>query len=133
MLLEPGLDLTLRPMAYPAFFRMYRDAIKNTWTVEEVDFSRDYNDLRRKMSEGDRHMINRLVHSLPQETLLPTIRLNLQTYQLPEARMYLSRQLFERGPSCSIYLTLLDTYIPDIEEREEAFLYSQYSFHQNES
>ena len=28
-------------MAYPAFFEMYRAAIKNTWTVEEVDFSTD--------------------------------------------------------------------------------------------
>ena len=54
MLLEPGLDLTLRPMKYPLFYEMYRDAIKNTWTVEEVDFSTDVNDLKRNMSEGDR-------------------------------------------------------------------------------
>ena len=32
MLLDPGLDLTLRPMKYPEFYEMYRDAIKNTWT-----------------------------------------------------------------------------------------------------
>ncbi len=37
--------LTLRPMAYPDFFEMYRAAIKNTWTVEEVDFSTDVGDL----------------------------------------------------------------------------------------
>ena len=29
-----------------SFYEMYRDAIKNTWTVEEVDFSIDLNDLR---------------------------------------------------------------------------------------
>ena len=40
MLLDPGLDLTLRPMRYPIFYDMFRDAIKNTWTVEEVDFCR---------------------------------------------------------------------------------------------
>ena len=34
-LLDPGMDLTLRPMRYPAFYDMYRDAIKNTWTVEK--------------------------------------------------------------------------------------------------
>ena len=45
-LLDPGLCLTLRPMAYPAFFEMYRAAIKNTWTVEEVDFSTDVGDLQ---------------------------------------------------------------------------------------
>ena len=44
-LLDPGLCLTLRPMAYPTFFEMYRGAIKNTWTVEEVDFATDVGDL----------------------------------------------------------------------------------------
>ena len=33
MILDPGLDLTLRPMRYPQFFCMYKDAIKNTWGV----------------------------------------------------------------------------------------------------
>jgi len=61
MLLDPGFDLTLRPMKYPAFYEMYRNAIKNTWTVEEVDFSTDVNDLRNKMTASERHMINRLV------------------------------------------------------------------------
>ena len=32
-LLDPGLDLTLRPMRYPLFYDRFRDAIKNTWTV----------------------------------------------------------------------------------------------------
>ena len=39
----------------------------------------------------------------------------------PEARMYLSRQLYEEALHVQFYLTLLDTYIPDIEEREKAF------------
>ena len=63
MLLDPGMDLTLRPMH--SFYERYRDAIKNTRTVEEVDFSIDVNDLNRKMSESDRHLIHRLVASLP--------------------------------------------------------------------
>ena len=53
-LLQPGLQLTLRPMRYPRFFEMYRAAIKNTWTVEEVDFSTDLGDLRERMSPADR-------------------------------------------------------------------------------
>ncbi len=50
MLLDPGFNLTLRPMKYPDFYEMYKNAIKNTWTVEEVDFSTDVTDLRNKMS-----------------------------------------------------------------------------------
>ena len=56
MLLAPGFNLTLRPMKYPEFYEMYRNSIKNTWTVEEVDFSTDVNDLRNKMSPSERHM-----------------------------------------------------------------------------
>jgi ribonucleoside-diphosphate reductase beta chain len=39
----------------------------------------------------------------------------------PEARMYLSRQLYEEAVHVQFYLTLLDTYIPDVREREMAF------------
>jgi ribonucleoside-diphosphate reductase beta chain len=39
----------------------------------------------------------------------------------PEARMYLSRQLYEEAVHVQFYLTLLDTYIPDHAERAAAF------------
>jgi ribonucleoside-diphosphate reductase beta chain len=60
-LLNPGFNLTLRPMRYPEFYEMYKNAIKNTWTVDEVDFSTDVTDLAQKMGPGDRHLIQRLV------------------------------------------------------------------------
>ena len=60
-ILDPGFDLTLRPMRYPQFFEMYKDAIKNTWTVEEIDFSDDLTDLDRKLMPAEKHMISRLV------------------------------------------------------------------------
>ena len=44
VLLDPGMDLTLR---YPQFYDRFRDAIKNTWTVEEVDLHSDLADLNR--------------------------------------------------------------------------------------
>ena len=124
MLLDPGMDLTLRPMRYPSFYERYRDAIKNTWTVEEVDFSIDVNDLNRKMNDSDRHLIHRLVAFFATGDSIVANNLVLNLYKhlnAPEARMYLSRQLFEEALHVQFYLTLLDTYIPDIQEREEAF------------
>ena len=61
MLLDPGFNLTLRPMKYPGFYEMYRQAIRNTWTVEEVDFSNDVADLRHKLNPAEQHLIKRLV------------------------------------------------------------------------
>jgi len=123
-LLDPGFELTLRPMRYPEFYEMYRNAIKNTWTVDEVDFSLDTTDLRTKMSEADRHLIHRLVAFFATGDTIVANNLVLNLYQhinAPEARMYLSRQLFEEALHVQFYLTLLDTYIPDPNERNKAF------------
>ncbi|MEP6945895.1 MAG: ribonucleotide-diphosphate reductase subunit beta [Acidobacteriota bacterium] len=124
MLLDKGFNLTLRPMKYPQFYEMYKNAIKNTWTVEEVDFSTDVMDLKHKMTSSERHMINRLVAFFATGDSIVSNNLVLNLYKhinSPEARMYLSRQLFEEATHVQFYLTLLDTYIPEHHEREQAF------------
>ncbi|MBV9927502.1 MAG: ribonucleotide-diphosphate reductase subunit beta [Acidobacteria bacterium] len=124
MLLNPGFNLTLRPMKYPAFYEMYRSAIKNTWTVEEVDFSTDLMDLQGRMTDAERHLINRLVAFFATGDSIVSNNLVLNLYKhlnAPEARMYLSRQLYEEALHVQFYLTLLDTYIPEMREREQAF------------
>ena len=61
------------------------------------------------MATGDSIVANNLV-------------LNLYKHvNSPEARLYLSRQLYEEALHVQFYLTLLDTYIPDHKEREKAF------------
>lgn len=124
MLLNPGYELTLRPMKYPIFYDKYRDAIKNTWTVEEVDFSIDVADLNTRIPAAERHMINRLVAFFATGDSIVANNLVLNLYKhvnAPEARMYLSRQLYEEALHVQFYLTLLDTYVPDLAEREHAF------------
>jgi ribonucleoside-diphosphate reductase beta chain len=123
-ILDPGFELTLRPMRYPEFYEMYRNAIKNTWTVEEVDFSLDVTDLKSKMSDADRHLIHRLVAFFATGDTIVSNNLVLNLYQhinSPEARMYLSRQHYEEALHVQFYLTLHDTYIPDPNERNKAF------------
>lgn len=122
-LLDPGLDLTLRPMRYPHFYERFRDAIKNTWTVEEVDLHSDLSDLER-LSPAERHLIERLVAFFATGDTIVANNLVLNLYEhinAPEARLYLSRQLFEEAVHVQFYLTLLDTYLPDPEDRHQAF------------
>ena len=124
LLLSPGFELTLRPMRYPQFYEMYRDAIRNTWTVEEVDFSLDTNDLKNKFGPAERHLIERLIAFFATGDSIVSNNLVLNLYQhinAPEARMYLSRQLYEEALHVQFYLTLLDTYLPDPNERAKAF------------
>lgn len=122
-LLDPGMSLTLRPMRYPHFYERYRDAIKNTWTVEEVDLHSDLADLA-KLTDAERHLVSRLVAFFATGDTIVANNLVLNLYQhinSPEGRLYLSRQLFEEAVHVQFYLTLLDTYVPDEQERHEAF------------
>ncbi len=123
MLLDPGMDLTLRPMKYPHFFDRYKDAIKNTWTVEEVDLHSDLADLAR-LTPAEQHLVSRLVAFFATGDTIVANNLVLNLYQhvnSPEGRLYLSRQLFEEAVHVQFYLNLLDTYVPDETERFEAF------------
>ncbi len=122
-LLDPGMDLTLRPMRYPHFYDRFRDAIKNTWTVDEVDLHSDLKDLGR-LSAAERHLVGRLVAFFATGDTIVANNLVLNLYQhvnSPEGRLYLSRQLFEEAVHVQFYLTLLDTYVADERERNEAF------------
>ena len=124
MLLDPGFDLTLRPMRYPSFYELYRQGIRNTWTVEEVDFSSDLVDLQSQFGPGELHLVHRLVAFFATGDSIVANNLVLNLYKhinAPEARLYLSRQLFEEALHVQFYLTLLDSYIPDPEERSKAF------------
>ena len=123
-ILDPGFNLTLRPMQYPQFFEMYKNGIKNTWTVDEIEFGTDIADLARKLAPAERHLIERLVAFFATGDAIVANNLVLNLYKhinAPEARLYLSRQLFEEALHVQFYLTLLDTYMPDPDERARAF------------
>jgi ribonucleoside-diphosphate reductase beta chain len=93
------------------------------WTVEEVDLHSDLADLGR-LSAAEQHLISRLVTFFATGDPIVANNLVLVLYQhvnSPEGRLYLSRQLFEEAVHVQFYLTLLDTYVPDEQERFEAF------------
>src|ERR1700728_1569118 len=123
-ILDPGLCLTLRPMRFPVFYDMFRDGIKNTWTVEEVDFQTDLADLKQRITPAELHVIQRLVAFFATGDSIVSNNLVLNLYKhvnSPEARLYLSRQLFEEAVHVQFYLTLLDNYVPDPDARAAAF------------
>jgi ribonucleoside-diphosphate reductase beta chain len=124
MILDPGFNLTLRPMKYPTFYEMYKNGIKNTWTVDEIDFTMDLVDLNKKLTPAEKHLIQRLVAFFATGDSIVGNNLVLNLYKhinSPEARLYLSRQLFEEALHVQFYLTLLDSYIPHPDERAKAF------------
>jgi ribonucleoside-diphosphate reductase beta chain len=124
MLLSPELNLTLRPMQYPQFFKLYKDSIKNIWTTEEIDFSIDYEHIRDKLNPKEAHLVKRLVAFFATADNLVAHNLVLNFYKhinSPEYRMFLGKQLFDEMLHVETYLLLVDNYLPDLAERAEAF------------
>jgi len=124
MLLNPELDLTLRPMKYPQFFQLYKDSIKNIWTTDELDFSVDYEHIRDKLDPKEAHLIKRLVAFFATADNIVAHNLVLNFYKhvnSPEFRMFLGKQLFDEMLHVETYLLLVDNYLPDGDERKEAF------------
>ena len=123
-ILDPGFDLNLRPMKYPELFDAYKLAQKNHWTVEEVNFSQDVEHLRNRLTPAQTHLIKRLVAFFATGDTIVSNNLVLNLYKhinSPEARLYYSRQLFEESVHVDFYKTLLEQYIPDEAEQNEAF------------
>lgn len=123
-LLDPGHVYTLRPMKYPPFFEYYKDAIKNTWTVEEISFVTDIADLRDKLTPAEQHVVNRLIAFFATGDNIVNDNLVMNLFKhinAPEIGMYYSRQIYEEALHIQFYLTLLDNYLPDDIERFEAF------------
>jgi ribonucleoside-diphosphate reductase beta chain len=111
-------------MRYPVFYEMFQNGIRNTWTVEEVDFATDLSDLQLRLTPAERHLIQRLVAFFATGDSIVSNNLVLNLYRhinSPEARLYLSRQLYEEAVHVQFYLTLLDNYVPDPADRAAAF------------
>ncbi len=124
MILNPELNLTLRPMQYPQFFQLYKDSLKNIWTTDELDFSIDFEHLRDKVTPQEAHLIKRLVAFFATADNIVAHNLVLNFYKhinSPEFRMFLGKQLFDEMLHVETYLLLVDNYIPDMEDRREAF------------
>jgi ribonucleoside-diphosphate reductase beta chain len=124
MILDPGLNLTLRPMQYPELYKFYKDSIKNHWTVEEVKLNTDLSDLKYKMSPSECHMIGRLVAFFATGDNIVAHNLVINLYKhvnSPEARMYYAQQLKEEMVHVDQYLKLVEEYIPDENDRKAAF------------
>jgi ribonucleoside-diphosphate reductase beta chain len=123
-LLNPGFELTLRPMRYPQFFEMFKAGIRNTWNTDELDLSSDIADLNTKLTPAERHMVERLVAFFATGDTIVANNLVLNLYKhlnSPELRMWLLRQWFDEALHIQTYLLILDTYLPNPDDRSRAF------------
>ena len=112
-------------MKYPAFYNMYKDAIKNKWTIEDINWSADFANLCNSANQASiKTLVTRLAAFLMFCDSIISKNLSTNIYRhvhSPEARMLLSRQLFEESLHTQLYLTVVDHYIPNHEEQSKFF------------
>jgi ribonucleoside-diphosphate reductase beta chain len=123
-ILDPGFNHTLRPMRYPSLYNHFVDAQKNNWTVQEISFSTDKEHLRDKLTVAEKQVVQYIVAFFATGDSIVGENAVLNLYKhvnSPEARLYYSRQIFEEALHVQFYLTLLDEYLPDPEDRAKAF------------
>jgi len=122
-ILGSGTCVTLEPMRYPKFWERYKQAVKNNWTVDEIDWSKDVSDLA-KLSLEEQHIIKRLVAFFATGDVLvgDNIIHGLGSrFNAPEIRQYYLRQGFEEALHVQFYHQLLLTYETTQEARSELF------------
>lgn len=123
-LLTPGFEIQLEPMRYPQFWTAFEQAQSNNWTVQEISFATDVQDLRDKLSEAEKRVVARLIaffavgDQLVQNNAAITLYRHVNS---AEARAYYSRQMYEEALHTQFYRLNLKAYVPDTEEQHFLF------------
>jgi ribonucleoside-diphosphate reductase beta chain len=123
-ILDPGFNHTLRPMKYPSLYNHFDTAQKNTWTIQEISFNTDKEHLRDKLTPAEKVVVQHIIAFFATGDSIVGENAVLNLYKhvnSPEARLYYSRQIFEEALHVQFYLTLLDEYLPDPDDRAKAF------------
>ena len=116
----------LVPFKYKWAWEKYLATCANHWMPQEVNMNRDIALWKdpNGLTEDERRIVKRNLGFFTTADTLVANNLVLGLYKhinAPEARMYLSRQLYEEALHVQFYLTLLDTYLPDPNARAKAF------------
>jgi len=112
------------PIQYPKIWKMYKDAMSTFWTAEEILLNKDRDDWENKLDDNARHFIKNILaffagsDGIVMENLAERF---MNDIQIPEARAFYSYQIYNEQIHSETYSLLIDTYIKDEKEKQDAF------------
>ena len=126
---DPLLDknenrFVLFPIKYENIWKMYKDALATFWTAEEINLTKDRDDWENKLNENERKFIKNILaffagsDGIVMENLAERF---MNDIQIPEARQFYSYQLYNEAIHSETYSLLIDTFIKDEKEKDDAF------------
>ena len=104
-------------------WNMYKKQIDCFWVVQEVDLSKDLNDWN-KLSSDEQKFISMVLafFSSSDGIVMENLAVRfMNDVQLSEARAFYGFQIAMENIHSEMYSTLIDTYIKDLEERDQLF------------
>ena len=123
-MLLPTLDrFTVFPIEHENLWAMYKKAQMSNWTAEEIDFSKDMDDLVN-MSENEQHFIKYILAFFAGSDGIVFENLNdnfASEVQYTEARSFYAYQEHNEMVHGETYSKLIDKYIKSSSEKKNLF------------
>lgn len=114
---------TMLPIQYPDLWAMYKKAVASIWVVEEVDTSKDLADWNR-LTEHEQYFIKHILafFSSSDGIVLENLATRfIDDVQISEARAFYGFQIAMENIHSEQYSVLIDTYVSDLEEKNQLF------------
>lgn len=124
LLKENPRRFVLFPIQYTEIWQFYKKAEASFWTAEEMDLSKDITDWTNKINKDEKHFISHVLaffaasDGIVNENLLERFSGEVQ---LAEARCFYGFQIMMENIHSETYSLLIDTYIPEPEQRDFLF------------
>lgn len=124
LLKENPRRFVLFPIQYAEIWQFYKKAEASFWTAEEMDLSKDITDWTNKINKDEKHFISHVLaffaasDGIVNENLLERFSSEVQ---LAEARCFYGFQIMMENIHSETYSLLIDTYIPEPEQRDYLF------------
>jgi len=125
--MEPILDpknnrLTVYPIKYHKIWEFYKKMMASSWTAEEIDLSKDYDDFKN-LSIEEQNFIKMVLAFFAASDGIVNMNLGkrfTQEVQIPEAIMAYDFQKMMENIHSETYSLQIDNIIRDIKEKEKA-------------
>ncbi len=111
----------LYPLHHPDIFEMYKQQVASFWTVEEIDFSKDWSDWVQ-LSEGERKFVKHILAFFAGSDTV--VALNImdnfcKEVTVLEAQYAYAFQAAIESIHSEAYSIMIDTYIKDADEKDD--------------
>lgn len=123
LLKENKNRFVLFPIQYPHIWEKYKQAFASSWSVEEVDLSKDMTDWKT-LNDGEHLFIKHVLAFFAASDGIVTENLAtsfMSEVQIPEVRCFYGFQIMMENVHSEMYSLLLDTYIKDPKEKAHLF------------